>query len=128
MSSHHDNPSTVIHSIPRSGSLSSTSSDEKDDKFVDKFSDLVQPASDIPPLADRPALDEKSGLGTALLRALRLKKRAAVDDLDSIATQPSVYDGPLASHYAPRSDWEVCSCSFSVFRLCAGSNLNVWMT
>lgn len=26
--------------------------------------------------------------------------------LDDIATQPSVYDGPHASHYQPRADWE----------------------
>lgn len=34
-------------------------------------------------------------------------KRRRVEDLDDVATQESVFDGPQAEFYQPRADWEV---------------------
>jgi hypothetical protein len=42
----------------------------------------------------------------ALFSFLRIRKRKA-EDLDEVATQPSVYDTDQAEFYQPRSDWEV---------------------
>lgn len=42
----------------------------------------------------------------ALYSFLRIRKRKA-EDLDEVATQPSVYDTDQAEFYQPRSDWEV---------------------
>lgn len=58
------------------------------------------------PLADREDLDPASTFGQALLVWLRIRKPSTINHLDAIATQESVFDGELAEHYQPRSDWE----------------------
>jgi hypothetical protein len=42
----------------------------------------------------------------AIYSFLRLQKRNG-QDLDEVATQPSVYDTEQAEFYQPRADWEV---------------------
>jgi hypothetical protein len=42
----------------------------------------------------------------ALYHVLGIRKRNG-QDLDEVATQPSVYDTAQAEFYQPRSDWEV---------------------
>jgi hypothetical protein len=44
--------------------------------------------------------------GYFLLCWLGLRKRENTPDLDAIATQESVYDGPHAKHYLPHDQWE----------------------
>ncbi|GAA5919582.1 hypothetical protein JCM1841_001061 [Sporobolomyces salmonicolor] len=56
------------------------------------------------PLA--PRKEEPGSPGDAILRFLRIRKRREILDLDAVATQESVYDGPLASYYAPHPKWE----------------------
>lgn len=43
----------------------------------------------------------------ALYHVLGIRKRNG-QDLDEVATQPSVYDTAQAEFYQPRADWEVC--------------------
>lgn len=65
-------------------------------------------------LADRPTPYIASGrpITDSIVNFFRLKgKHRDSEVLDDIATQPSVYDGPLAHHYQPRADWEVCRLS-----------------
>jgi len=52
----------------------------------------------------------------ALYHVLGIRKRNG-QDLDEVATQPSVYDTAQAEFYQPRADWEV-SLSFS-YKLCS---------
>lgn len=42
----------------------------------------------------------------AMYSFLRIRPRKA-EDLDEVATQPSVFDTDQAEFYQPRSDWEV---------------------
>jgi hypothetical protein len=58
-------------------------------------------------LADRATQDPSSSLGDAILRLLRLRKRRPDHDLDSVATQSSVFDTDQAEFYRPKHDWEV---------------------
>ncbi|BGP16411.1 hypothetical protein JCM10213v2_004413 [Rhodosporidiobolus nylandii] len=101
----------VLHSSAdyRTGDLSaSPSSPDLDDK---KFGAEVSKSEgsslyDVraaPPLAPNDAVAPSAG--QALLEFLRLRKREKVD-LDAIATRESVFDGPLAKHYAPIQKWE----------------------
>ena len=62
--------------------------------------------SEVAPLATREFVDSDGTLTDSFLKALRLRRRTALDSLDGVATQPSVFDGPLASNYTPRADWE----------------------
>lgn len=92
-------------SISESNQKQRTPSINSDDKEKEAFgSSNVQ--EDIPPLATREFIDSDNTLCDALLKTLRLRRRSALDSLDEVATQPSVYDGPLASNYAPCSEWE----------------------
>ncbi|GAA5850504.1 hypothetical protein JCM8547_001896 [Rhodosporidiobolus lusitaniae] len=50
--------------------------------------------------------EEPPSTGAAFLQLLGLKKKGKVDDLDAIATQESVFDGPLAEHYQIHPKWE----------------------
>ena len=49
----------------------------------------------------------------ALLHFLWIKRRR-VEDLDDIATQPSVYDRDHAEYYIPKEEWEVSTSSHLV--------------
>jgi hypothetical protein len=60
-----------------------------------------------PPLADRSAADPASGFGDAILRLLKLRKKRAGVDLDSIATQESVFDTDQGVFYYPKPSYEV---------------------
>lgn len=64
------------------------------------------------PLASRPtAYNVVTGPVTdALYHVLGIRKRNG-QDLDEVATQPSVYDTAQAEFYQPRADWEVSHCS-----------------
>jgi hypothetical protein len=62
---------------------------------------------DRPPLADRSAADPASGFGDAILRLLKLRKKRAGVDLDSIATQESVFDTDQGVFYHPKPSYEV---------------------
>ncbi|GAA5983611.1 hypothetical protein JCM11641_007299 [Rhodosporidiobolus odoratus] len=56
------------------------------------------------PLAPKEQIGRSAG--QALLEFLRLRKRDRTFDLDAVATQESVFDGPLAKHYKPLENWE----------------------
>ncbi len=82
-----------------------------DEKLDDDFKATTESGApslhqDVAPLASREFVDSDGTVTSAFLKALRLRKRGALDSLDGVATQPSVYDGPLADHYRPREDWE----------------------
>ncbi|CED82286.1 Permease of the major facilitator superfamily [Phaffia rhodozyma] len=115
---HHHSPIAEPQPVPsaRSNSVTSTISAEDKKLYDDKVIDQVVLASDIPPLADRASIDGNATIGSKILIALRLKKRPAVHGLDSIATQPSVYDTAQAEFYKPRSDWENISFFDPLFR------------
>ena len=81
----------------------------RDDSKEDLSDGLRSRADSIEkvPLADRATQDPSSSLGDAILRLLRLRKRRPEHDLDSIATQSSVFDTEQAEFYKPKDDWEV---------------------
>ncbi|GAA5840477.1 hypothetical protein JCM3766R1_000298 [Sporobolomyces carnicolor] len=78
--------------------------DEKELPTTDSENSSLYDKSSVAPLA--PAVSEPSTPGDAILRYVGLRKRRAVDSLDAVATRESVYDGPLAKHYAPHPKWE----------------------
>lgn len=59
------------------------------------------------PLADRKAADPATGFGDAILRLLKIRKKRAGVDLDSVATQESVFDTDQGVFYHPRPSYEV---------------------
>ncbi|GAA5886078.1 hypothetical protein JCM6882_004256 [Rhodosporidiobolus microsporus] len=50
--------------------------------------------------------EEPLSVGHAFLQLLGLAKKDKVADLDAVATQPSVFDGPLAEHYPLHPQYE----------------------
>lgn len=60
-----------------------------------------------PPLADRKDADPASGFGDAILRLLKIRKKRAGVDLDSVATQESVFDTDQGVFYHPKPSYEV---------------------
>ncbi|GAA6003821.1 uncharacterized protein JCM10292_003398 [Rhodotorula paludigena] len=91
-----------LHSQHSSGSTSPNSEKRRDSDF-DK-SETSSIATSRAPLA--PASEEGYTPGAALLHHLHIRRRKAHLELDAVATQESVYDGPLADHYKPAPEWE----------------------
>lgn len=60
-----------------------------------------------PPLADRKDADPATGFGDAVLRLLKIRKKRAGVDLNSVATQESVFDTDQGVYYHPRPSYEV---------------------
>lgn len=81
---------------------------ETPDDSSEKGSDPLSTPDEKAPLASRktPYNVVTGPVTDALYSFLRIRKRRA-DDLDEVATQPSVYDTDQAEFYHPRSDWEV---------------------
>lgn len=89
--------------MPSSNQKSKADSTNSDDKTNSSRSSIQ---SETAPLASREFVDSDNTISDSLLKLLRIRKRSLLDSLDGVATQPSVYDGPLASNYTPRLDWE----------------------
>ncbi|GAA5886066.1 hypothetical protein JCM6882_004251 [Rhodosporidiobolus microsporus] len=70
--------------------------------------------SAAPPLAAREEIAPSAG--QALLELFGLRKRSTVYDVDAVATQESVFDGPLGSHYKPFDKYENLSAFDPAFR------------
>lgn len=66
-----------------------------------------------PPLADRKDADPATSFGDAVLRLLKIRKKRAGVDLNSVATQESVFDTDQGVYYHPRPSYEV-GCRFPV--------------
>ncbi|BGP43488.1 hypothetical protein JCM10449v2_007523 [Rhodotorula kratochvilovae] len=91
-------PDTVLPSTDvKEERLSSDDGKKSDDGSI-------YDVSAAPPLAASP--EEPPTLGQAILHLFRIKPRKAALDLDAVATQESVFDGPLALHYLPHPKWE----------------------
>lgn len=77
------------------------------DDFSDKGSGTLTPQEKAPLASRKTPYNVVTGPVTdALYSFLRIRQRK-VEDLDEVATQPSVYDTAQAEFYQPRSDWEV---------------------
>ncbi|BGP48339.1 hypothetical protein JCM10450v2_004211 [Rhodotorula kratochvilovae] len=97
-------PQPVLHSEP-SGFISSNDElRQKGDESFDYDKSETSSISTRAPLA--PRSEEAYTPGAAILNFLGIKKRKTYHDLDAVATQESVFDGPLAEHYQPSSKWE----------------------
>jgi hypothetical protein len=103
---------------PRTPSERSSESDRKD-ASIDDVKEVSSPTSENdeknllappPPLADRKTADPATGLGDAILRLLKFRKKRAGVDLDSVATQESVFDTDQGVFYHPKPSYEVSSC------------------
>lgn len=78
-----------------------------DDDISEKGSGTLTPSEKAPLASRKTPYNVVTGPVTdALYSFLRIRKRR-VDDLDEVATQPSVYDTDQAEFYQPRDDWEV---------------------
>jgi hypothetical protein len=102
---------------PRTPSERSSESDRKDASIDDDK--VSSPTSETdeknllappPPLADRKSADPATGLGDAILRLLKFRKKRAGVDLDSVATQESVFDTDQGVFYHPKPSYEVSFC------------------
>lgn len=70
-------------------------------------SGTLTPDSKAPLASRKTAYNVTTGPVTdALYSFLGIRKRVA-EDLDEVATQPSVYDTDQAEYYQPKADWEV---------------------
>ncbi|GAA6007031.1 hypothetical protein JCM10207_009176 [Rhodosporidiobolus poonsookiae] len=107
--SSHVQPADILPPQPplhgrTSGSSSATDLDDYDKKGNKSETSSLYDVNAAPPLAARP--EETQTMGRALLEWLHLKKREQIYDLDAVATQESVFDGPLGAHYRPSEKWE----------------------
>ncbi|BGP08289.1 hypothetical protein JCM10049v2_004136 [Rhodotorula toruloides] len=101
-----------LHVSPARSPSANSLDDLKDDK-VDAYgkSETTYDKSETTSLSSRAPLAPRADIashsaGAAILRLLGVRKRSAFDDPDAVATQESVYDGPLAAAYAPSDEWE----------------------
>ena len=99
----------------RTPSELSSESDRKDISF-EEVKELPSPSSENDekrlvatplPLADRASADPATGFGDAILRLLKIRKKRAGIDLDSVATQESVFDTDQGVYYHPKPTYEV---------------------
>ncbi|GAA5850519.1 hypothetical protein JCM8547_001900 [Rhodosporidiobolus lusitaniae] len=83
-----------------------SSSPDLDDKKAANKSETssLYDVKAAPPLADAGAVAPSAGQW--FLETFNMRKKSKIRDLDAIATQESVYDGPLASLYRPIPKWE----------------------
>ncbi|GAA6038163.1 hypothetical protein JCM8097_005772 [Rhodosporidiobolus ruineniae] len=99
-----DDPSLAVQpALPKDKSAS----DEDLPRAKERSNSQASSISDVKsraPLADPDG--EPPSVGAAFLQSLGLKKRAKVYDLDAVATQESVFDGPLAEHYTLHEKYE----------------------
>ncbi|GAA5888267.1 hypothetical protein JCM5296_000255 [Sporobolomyces johnsonii] len=107
----HPNSDGILPTLPSldPGSTPPSSEDKRDLKEDQGYVKSESEASSLydaskAPLA--PRNEDPGSPGDAILRFLRIRKRREILDLDAVATQESVYDGPLASYYAPHPKWE----------------------
>lgn len=91
-------------SPPHSPSANSLD-DLKDDKVDAYGKSETSSLSSRAPLAPRADIASHTA-GAAFLRLLGVRKRSTFDDPDAVATQESVYDGPLAAAYTPGDEYE----------------------
>ncbi|GHJ84951.1 hypothetical protein NliqN6_1353, partial [Naganishia liquefaciens] len=98
----------------RTPSELSSESDRKD-ASIDDVKEVHSPSSELdekrlitppPPLADRTSADPATGFGDAILRLLKIRKKRAGIDLDSVATQESVFDTDQGVYYHPKPTFE----------------------
>ncbi|BGP32292.1 hypothetical protein JCM10296v2_004073 [Rhodotorula toruloides] len=94
-----------LHASPPRSPSANSLDDLKDDKVDVYGKSETSSFSSRAPLAPRADIASHTA-GAAFLRLLGVRKRSAFDDPDAVATQESVYDGPLASAYAPSDEWE----------------------
>jgi hypothetical protein len=94
-----------LHASPPRSPSATSLDDLKDDKVDVYGKSETSSFSSRAPLAPRADIASHTA-GAAFLRLLGVRKRSAFDDPDAVATQESVYDGPLASAYAPSDEWE----------------------
>ncbi|KAJ9092913.1 hypothetical protein QFC21_006625 [Naganishia friedmannii] len=117
--------SVTLDHHPRSPSETSSDSgrkeptvDVKEVAYQNSENDTEEkaPIVDRSPLADRSAADPASGFGDAILRLLKLRKKRAGVDLDSIATQESVFDTDQGVFYHPKPSYENYAAFDPIFR------------
>ncbi|GAA5819985.1 hypothetical protein JCM11251_005435 [Rhodosporidiobolus azoricus] len=104
----------VLHSSAeyRTGTDSVSASSSSPDLYDNKLSSegtksetsSLYDVAAAPPLAPREEVAPSAGL--ALLQLFGLRKKSKPYDLDAVATEESVFDGPLGKHYVPFDRWE----------------------
>ncbi|KPV74735.1 uncharacterized protein RHOBADRAFT_44255 [Rhodotorula graminis WP1] len=103
-------PQPAVHADPTDGFLDTADLRKERSLSYDKAADAGDKSESSSfsvsraPLA--PRSEDAYTPGAAILDFLGLRKRKADFDLDAVATQESVFDGPLAAHYQPPEDWE----------------------
>mgnify|MGYP006876499409 CR=1 FL=1 len=102
----------MAHSLPREKELA-PSTPESDLKVTlpDPESGYSTPRkAESLLLADRPTayIQRRGPITDSIINFFKIRRnKGEKTDLDDIATQPSVFDGPHAEFYQPRADWEV---------------------
>jgi hypothetical protein len=95
-----------LHTSPPRSPSANSLDELKDDGKIDLYGKSETSSfSSRAPLAPRADVASHT-LGASILRLLGVRKRSALDDLDAVATQESVFDGPLAAAYTPGDEYE----------------------